>query len=340
MGYGDMKLGFVGIGNWGKVLFKKFTDIGCQIAFVCDKREDRLKKIDQSVPTFSDYKEVIPNLTGENGIEYDGVVIATPAHTHYEVASAFLPLGKPIFVEKPTTMSVSHMDALEKVRKENGNILMGGYIYAYNDFINRIKRMVESNEFGDIRYVTMVRNNFGTIREVEDVVWNLVCHDVSILQYLFSNRDKFGIEVVSSYGRKILGDKVDTVNIIFEVTQDNKFRFPIFILSNWISPIRERHFVLCGSKKTCAFNDLRNELRIYDSKIVPASFNSYGEYLGLMSGDVTIPLIEFKEPLLNECYHFLECIKKNQEPVTGAKFCRDNIFYLEKISEKISSCRS
>jgi predicted dehydrogenase len=82
-----------------------------------------------------------------------------------------------------------------------------------------------------------------------------------------------------------------------------------------------------GDKKMLVFDDmnLSEPIRVYDKTVsdektrVPLvdSFASFRA--SIREGDITIPRIGTGEPLKQECEHFLECIAKGQQPITGAR---------------------
>ena len=54
----------------------------------------------------------------EAGNEIDAVVVATPDHTHAVIAAAALRAGKPVFPEKPLTISAHEARVLHRLAKE------------------------------------------------------------------------------------------------------------------------------------------------------------------------------------------------------------------------------
>jgi predicted dehydrogenase len=69
------------------------------------------------------------------------------------------------------------------------------------------------------------------------------------------------------------------------------------------------------------FDDVEasEKLKIYDKGVGSPSYNTYGEYLSLRFGDITIPNIKMVEPLRTEAEHFVECIESRKEPKTGGR---------------------
>jgi predicted dehydrogenase len=49
------------------------------------------------------------------------------------------------------------------------------------------------------------------------------------------------------------------------------------------------------------------------------SYDTYGEYLSLRFGDITIPNVKMVEPLRAEAEHFIHCIESRGGPKTGGR---------------------
>jgi predicted dehydrogenase len=65
-------------------------------------------------PLYADFRRMFDRA----GDQIDGVVIATPDHTHAIIAAAALRAGKPVLAEKPLTISAHEARALHKLAKE------------------------------------------------------------------------------------------------------------------------------------------------------------------------------------------------------------------------------
>jgi predicted dehydrogenase len=63
--------------------------------------------------------------------------------------------------------------------------------------------------------------------------------------------------------------------------------------------------------------DAAEPIRVYD-KGVPAdlSYDTFGEYLNLRSGDIHIPWVKSAEPLRLECAHFIDCVRDRSRPLS------------------------
>ncbi len=92
----------------------------------------------------------------------------------------------------------------------------------------------------------------------------------------------------------------------------------------WLDPRKVRTMTLVGSKKMLVYDDvsLDAKIQVYDKGInqlddfldSPESFAQF--QFQTRSGDLTIPTLQFGEPLQAECRHFIDCIKHNRQPLT------------------------
>ena len=84
----------VGCGYWGKNLVRNFHQIGA-LAMICDATPTgraTATELASQASIASDLDDVLRS-------DVSGVVVATPAETHYEIARRALEAGKDVFVE-------------------------------------------------------------------------------------------------------------------------------------------------------------------------------------------------------------------------------------------------
>src|ERR671926_151855 len=99
----------VGCGYWGKNLVRNFARLNA-LAAVCDATpggRQTASELAPQTPVLDSLEEVLQSDT-------PGVVIATPAETHYELARRALLAGKDVFVEKP--LALTYEQGAELVR--------------------------------------------------------------------------------------------------------------------------------------------------------------------------------------------------------------------------------
>ena len=78
-----------------------------------------------------------------------------------------------------------------------------------------------------------------------------------------------------------------------------------------------RKLTVVGSQKMVVFDDMETDRKvtIYDKSASRSpSTDSYGEYVSVRFGDISIPRIANDEPLRLECQEFVDAISEAREP--------------------------
>ena len=101
MGTHLVNIAVLGCGHWGQNLVRNFQSLGV-LSAICDPSEKgcaRARELAPSVRIVDHPRELI------NDPAIQAVAIATPAETHYSLASQALAAGKDAFVEKPLAIN-------------------------------------------------------------------------------------------------------------------------------------------------------------------------------------------------------------------------------------------
>jgi predicted dehydrogenase len=318
-----LKIAQIGVGYWGPNLLRNLVaNKRCQVKKVVDlsaERRDYVKNLYQAIEVTDDVANVFEDR------DIDGVIIATPVFSHYELATRALKAGKHILVEKPMARSVAEVEGIGKIAEINKLVAMVGHTFLYNAAVRYVKKLIDSGEIGDVRYIYSQRLNLGRIRSDVDALWNLAPHDVSIIQYWLG--DLTPVSVVKRGIDYIQNDVADVVfmNIIYP----NKVMANIHV--SWLDPGKIRCMTVVGSKKMVVYDDISdNKIAIYDKGIEQKAVlgqkmdydnNGYPSF-SLRSGDVLLPKIDFKEPLKVEIDHFFDCIEKDTPCLTGIEHAK------------------
>ena len=113
----------------------------------------------------------------------EAVAVATPVSTHHHIVQAALHAGKHVFVEKPLAASSCEGRDLIELAAEVDRVLMPGHTFLYSPPVRKIRSLIESNELGEIYFISMSRVNLGLHQADASVTWDLGPHDFSILRY-------------------------------------------------------------------------------------------------------------------------------------------------------------
>lgn len=89
----------------------------------------------------------------------DGVLVATPNHTHLELAAAGMERGLPVLVEKPMTAALEEADRLCALAKERKVVVAVGFSTRFYPAVELMGRLLERKYFGAVR---SLRYEFGT----------------------------------------------------------------------------------------------------------------------------------------------------------------------------------
>lgn len=325
----------IGVGYWGPNLLRNLlANRECRVKTVADLSKDRQDYVKRLYPAI----EVTDEL-GQIFLdpEIDAVVIATPVATHFDLAKQALESGKHILVEKPLATKVMEIEQLGKIACEKKLIAMVGHTFLYNGAVRYIKKLIDSGEVGDIRYIYSQRLNLGRIRSDVDALWNLAPHDVSIIQYWLDNPTPLS---VVRRGIDCIQNKLEDV-VFLNIIYPNKIMANIHV--SWLDPHKVRSMTIVGSRKMIVYDDTaENKIAIFDKgidkmeisgdKIKPEKVNF--DNFKYRSGDVLLPRIDFQEPLQVEICHFLDCVQNGTQCLTG-------IDHAKKVVEILScECQS
>lgn len=301
----EEKIGLVGYGYWGRNYLTSLRDLeGVRLGWVCDlKNEPRPSLMPRGCSFTRDLNTVFSDT------ETNAVIIATPADTHYALTLEALRAKKNVLVEKPITIRTQEAANLIDVAQQMQKVLMVGHTFNYNPAFNFLEQTIAQGELGEIRYIEARRVGLGPIRKDVSALWDLATHDI----YMVLSILKETPQIVSYHGTTHNG-KVDDISLLTMKFPNNVIAT---IYANWEHPIKERRFVVGGTKKAILFDDVQpaEKIVIYNRGVdyLPRE-GGFGEFqAATRDGDIIIPKIPIKQPLLEEIKHFIDCISKKAQ---------------------------
>lgn len=325
----DIVVGQIGCGYWGPNLLRNFVRApGCQVKWVAEQSEERRDYVAGHYPETS--------VTGDAGdvigdAEVDAVIIATPAGSHYALASSALEAGKHVLVEKPLALDLADAERLVSMTEERGLVLMVGHTYLYNDALSVLARQIDEGVIGDIYYFDLKRLNLGIARTDVNAWWNLAPHDISILLRLRGGRLP---SEVSATGASFIQKGIEDT-VFARLNWDDGVIAHIHV--SWLSPDKVRHMTVVGSRKMAVFDELAaHPVSVYDKgiELMPAEAGrrDYDDFTGTQLvhrvGEVAHPDVTPSEPLAGEVGDFLACIANGGTPIADARRGRDVVAVL------------
>jgi predicted dehydrogenase len=301
----------VGCGYWGPNLIRNLSACPLtEVVTLCDQSPETLARAAAACPgarPVADFRDVLADPAVE------AVAIATPVMTHAPLATAALRAGKHVLVEKPMALSSREAEDLVVLADQTKLTLMVDHTFIYSSPIRKIKELVDSGELGEIYYLDSVRINLGIFQNDVNVLWDLAPHDLSIVEYLLGRLPRSVAATGTCHTKSDLED-VAYLNLDFGGSLLASFHV------NWLSPVKVRHLIVGGSKKSLVYNDLNHwePIKVYDRGITvdEGPEARRGVLINYRTGDIWSPHIESTEPLQNVVRHFAECVRSGRQPLT------------------------
>ncbi len=298
----DLSFGVIGWGYWGPKIARNLDSLPqAKVTMVADLDARRLAPLSMKhsgIQTTTQIEDVFRS-------EVDGVVIATPVRTHYQLAKQALLQGKHVLVEKPLTANVAEAEELVALAQEQRRILMVGHTFEYSPAVNELRKLIQRGELGKIYSIEAERLNLGLFRNDINVIWDLAPHDVSILLYLLGKRP---VQVEVQAHAHLQRHIHDIAHLNLGFTDGMTAHIHV----SWLHPCKIRRVTVIGDARMAVYDDTNpaEMLKIYnkgaDVHADPGVSYRFGE--------VTIPYIDWIEPLHLECEDFATAIRTGAQP--------------------------
>lgn len=291
----------IGAGYWGKNLIRNFNDLGA-LKYIFDESLDARTQ-QQDIYGLGD-ASLESILTDP---EIQGVVISTPAHTHYQIAKNCLLKGKNVFIEKPICLNLADALDLKKISEEEERILMVGHLLNYHDHFKKLLSIVKKNMLGDLIRIKSSRKSYGKLRENENVIWSFAPHDISMINRIVKGE----IKDLSVKKNSYFNSNCDSAFISYSQSGVN-----IEIDVDWASITKKHKLEIFFSDGILVFEDSVSDPN-HKLYLIKTKFEKDNLMIKNKLEKEYI-VVEQSQPLLNECKHFLECMKDNKKPITDS----------------------
>jgi predicted dehydrogenase len=321
----------VGYGYWGPNIVRNVVERPeFRLMGLCEMDEGRAEDFRRRHPGVwveSDYDAALADP------RIEAVAIATPPHTHYNLVRRALEAGKHVLVEKPLARTGDEAAKLVALADELGLVMMPGHTFVYSPSVNKVRDLIQTDELGEIYFVTSSRMNLGLYQQ-DGVVLDLAPHDLSVLLHWLGKP----LVEVSATGRSVFQEGVHETAFLtlrFEGgTQAN-------VQLSWLAPRKVRQMVVVGSRRMVQYEDTAadDSVRIYDRGLdfsePPANFGEYR--LTYRSGDMVAPRIQALEPLSQELQDFASAIREGTTPVSNSRLGLEIVLGLEALEHSLAN---
>lgn len=194
MGVGRTEVGLVGCGRWGRLILRDLVALGCDVTVVSGTEADQARAREAGARNVVDDLSALPAVAG--------VVVAVPVSAHADVVERVLPLGVPVFCEKPLTNDAAR--AAQLARAGEGRLFIMDK-WRYHPGIRRLAEIARTEALGKVVGLRTTRVQPGCAYTDVDAVWILAPHDLSIAIEVLGYVPEPRTAVVEHDGTAIVG---------------------------------------------------------------------------------------------------------------------------------------
>jgi predicted dehydrogenase len=155
-----------------------------------------------------------------------------------------------------------------------------------------------------------------------DVIWDLLPHDLSILDYLLDGKMPGTVSCVGA--AHYVSDQSELAYVSLHYPDG----FLAHIHVNWIAPVKIRQILLGGDRRMLVYDDINpsEKIKVYDRGVNINGEDRYTRLVQYRDGDMLAPKIENAEALSIEARHIVDVLQGRADPIVpgaaGARVVR------------------
>lgn len=243
----------LGVGRWGVHYVRHLlTYPHVKIVAIIDGRSTQLQQcrekfsLPDDILLDTDWKSIftLPHL--------DGVVVVTPAVSHYEIIKTCLDRGYHILAEKPLTLKANESLELCYLAKEKNRQLFVDHTYLFNPAIQAGKKVLDRQQLGNLYYGYSSRTHLSPVRQDVSALWDLAIHDIAIFNYWLQETPC----QVSAKGQTWLQPHLPDV-VWCDLIYPSGFQATLHLA--WLNTDKQRKLTVVGSQGSLIFDELSSD---------------------------------------------------------------------------------
>lgn len=146
----EVRLGIVGLGNWGGRLARTVAKVdGARLATCYARAPERRAAFAEAHGCVA--VDSFEKFLADGSIQ--GVLVATPHTTHADIVAAIAAAGKSIMVEKPLALTVKDARRCVDAARDAGVLLQVAHYRRLLTATRRIKAMLDAGEIGRLHHI-------------------------------------------------------------------------------------------------------------------------------------------------------------------------------------------
>ena len=321
------KILLLGLGRWGAnhVRVLKSLPIELFVSDVQPRQFDIARKVgvadDHLTANYKDFADRV-----------DGVVIVTPAQTHFPLAQEFLQAGKDVFVEKPITLASSEARQLAELADRHQRILQVGHILRFDTASTWLHDHIKAGKFGRVQILRSNFSGFKRPRNDSGIMFADAIHFVDLFNYFLGCCPKHITAMTQDFmGRGALMEDASMLSLEYQTPRGTAWGI---VETNYFLPGKYRELTITGSEMSalCDFNVSQYKIRTFANRHVKHG-NDFKAEEGMAHQIECAPV----EPLFAELAAFTKSIETREKPLADGWSGYDSVRVLEAALESVKT---
>ena len=231
----SVKLALAGTGRWGKRYIETIKNIDSVELISVASRNLTPNLWDDAYKVYSNWKQLL-------GQDIDGLIIATPPHTHAKILEETIKAGIPAIVEKPLTLNLKESIKLRDLSVTCDVPVLMGHTQLFQPAVEKVQNIVNSTNLPD--YILSEGMGMGPKRKNLDILWDWAPHDLSLI-----------LSIMDSFPKSVyVLEHKNYVSTFLEFENSAKAT----IHNSNISPENKRALTVYCDNKILYFNEYKN----------------------------------------------------------------------------------
>jgi len=318
-----IKIGVIGVGYLGEYHVQQIQTISnANLIGISDLDIERAEVISTQYHT-TFYKKA------SDLIELcDGIIIATPTKSHYQIAKNILKNNKHVFIEKPITSTIEEVNDLINIANHNKLFIQVGHIERFNPAFILLKEKNMNAQFIEVHRLA----SFKSRGHDTSVVLDLMIHDIDIILAIVNSEiadiQANGVNVVTSEtdiaSARIAFENGCIVNLtasrisLKEMRKMRIFQEKNYVNIDFLNKTLEEYLVT------------DNQISNNDVQLFPYD-DSKNKFIRYTKNDG-----EPHNALQQELKHFINSIENNTEPIINGVIAKEALNIALIIQGKIN----
>ena len=168
-----LNLALISLGYWGKICVKTLSILSnIKLKYIVTS-QSHPKDILPTIKLLSSWKHLLDKQ------DIDGVIIASPSATHYDIAKAFIQKNIPVFIEKPMTLCVKEAEELYQLEKKFSCPVVVDHILLFSPAFRVISDYIKTSNL-NIQEIAFIAGKYKPYPNDVSMLWEWAPHDLAM----------------------------------------------------------------------------------------------------------------------------------------------------------------